>query len=267
MSDERYTDPELHAYVDGELDPDREKSIEMRLQHDQALAGEVDAIRLLKTQLAEQYHGELQAPIPAAMLDAVRTETATQAANQRPLYLWASAACLALGLFVGFLTAQSGLFRPPGPATNDWVQQVVSYHEMYTLDTLRHVQSSDEARDRSIEQLQATVGQSLPIPDLQNQSIEFKHGQLLQSGGLPVVQLAYLDTESQLPVAICFRPAETVAAQPVSGDIALGEAFGLQFAHWYHDSFEVVIVGPYPSSELRVLAARVRQQLGSASAV
>lgn len=106
-----WSDEQIAAYVDGELDPPARAALAAACATDAALAARVDREQALRRRLAAAFDAELDEPVPQRLLDALRAppaevvDLAAARARRRPRWAWpewgAMAACLAIGLFIG----------------------------------------------------------------------------------------------------------------------------------------------------------------------
>ncbi|MEO6081399.1 MAG: hypothetical protein ABIQ86_16760 [Steroidobacteraceae bacterium] len=116
--DDRWDDARIHAYVDGELDTFTAARLEAACRQDAMLNARVERQRRLRTTLAASFDPVLDEPVPARLLQAVKTAPATsvvtpiRAVRPRrapgpPVWLGALAASLVIGLAVGWFAPRS----------------------------------------------------------------------------------------------------------------------------------------------------------------
>jgi anti-sigma factor RsiW len=67
------TELDLHAYIDGELSPERAAAVEAAMAGDPALAERVRDFQADRQALADTYRRLSDAPVPAALLKAAST--------------------------------------------------------------------------------------------------------------------------------------------------------------------------------------------------
>lgn len=254
---------ELHAFVDNELNEDQRLQVELALNSDPTLQAEVDAIRTLKSELSNAFLHIPDSTTPVAMLqmsgvsevEVAQTDKATELPAQKTSWkapYWAAAACLVLGVVGGYLLGQSS---NKSSTTKGWIAQVVNYQDMYSTDTLEHVVSTQEAQEQSLLRLSSALGHDVVIPEFSEESIEFKRGQVLTSQQQTVIQLAYLDTASGTPIALCITPNQKAAKNFVDGNL-----FGVNYVNWSSDELDFLVVGNISHEQLNALARDAKLQ-------
>jgi len=243
---------DLHAYVDNELDAEQRHSVAQAIESDPELQAEVNTIQALKSDIASAFS---HIPDNATSLDVPEPTTVSdmpvQSKNWKAPY-WAAAACLVVGLTGGYLFGQSS---NNATSTQDWIAQVVNYQDMYSTDTLAHVAPSQEPREQLLQRLSTALSNTVIIPDFSVQSIEFKRGQILTSQQQPVIQLAFLDTATGLPIALCITPTADAPK-----DFADGNLHGVNYVNWRSDELDFLVVGNISHEQLNVLAKDAKLQ-------
>jgi hypothetical protein len=118
---DEWDDARIHAFVDGELDAFTAARLEAACRQDAVLNARVERQRQLRRQLAAGFQSVLDEPVPARLLEAVKSFPASNvtpihAARPRPrvrvqpLWLGALAASLMIGLAIGwFAPRETGL--------------------------------------------------------------------------------------------------------------------------------------------------------------
>lgn len=98
----------LMAYLDGELDADETRRVEIALAEDQMLRGELEAQRRLRDRLSAHYRPVAEEAVPArfqALLDADVIDFAAERRRRRPV--WAVGAALAASLVLGLVIGRT----------------------------------------------------------------------------------------------------------------------------------------------------------------
>ena len=157
-----------------------------------------------------------------------------------------------MGVIGGYLLGQSS--NKPS-STQDWIAQVVNYQDMYSTDTLEHVVTSQEEQEQSLLRLSSALSHEVIIPEFSKESIEFKRGQVLTSQQQTVIQLAYLDTASGTPIALCITPNQKAAKGFVDGNM-----FGVNYVNWSSDELDFLVVGNISHEQLNALARDAKLQ-------
>jgi len=269
MNVERKSNLELHALVDGELDAQSSQRVQSAIDSDPELAREFEAIKSLKQQFKDEFLELKTSETPAALINSVRDYQPVARTSSKRGMGWAAAACLIAGVFGGYLLGSQVSNQVSTQAANqladtaeagNWIEQVVNYHDMYTVATLEHVTSTEPQRQALLARLSKSMGQTLMIPEFAGTSLEFKRGQVLRSNGQPVIQLAYLDLDTGSPVAVCITADRPSGSGPENGEFKPGQAFGLNYVNWQNNGLDFLVVGPFNPSEMGKIADQVHDQ-------
>lgn len=257
----------LRAYADGELAPEQHDDVAAALAADAELARAANALTASRLPYQQAYASAPVPPVPASLQahlagllpTAVVTENLAWAGPAHspqqaprdgnrwnvPALLWFCLlpACLAALVIAAMLR----------PAAEPWLKSVMSYHAMYSRDTV-----TDSGPETGATQLQALrqvlqeqLGLDLRAPDLSPQGLQFVRAQRLQFEGKLVLQLIYLPRQGE-PVALCLMQA---ASQPERA-LTSGAQHALA---WQRGGWAHVLVGTMAPEQLQAL----RQQLGS----
>lgn len=262
----RFSDEEIAAYLDGEGDPSLGERLEARAAEDAELRGRIEALTVDKQAIAEAFEGLLGAS------PHMPTEALTKAAPLSRTDVWrtpgalaaAAAACLAIGLGVGFQLAS---YRGDGATRNKTVQEApleswrdyaAAYHALYVTDTLTHVADDDAARVRELDRASRAVGLPLdgvraPIDELQ-----FRRAQLLGFEGRALVQVAFLSATGA-PMALC------LINSPDAGDseVALETRRDMASASWSQPGLEFLLIGGRDAALTKRAAETLRRRLSA----
>lgn len=184
-------DPTLHAWLDGELPPERHAAVEAWLQANPEDAARVRLWAADRDLLRARLSGVLDEPVPAALEDVLWRKTPAAGSGWQR---WAAAlAVFALGGVLG-----AGLMwrtqAPPtalaaaGPA---WVTRAAVAHAVYVPE-VRHPVEVPAQEERH---LSGWLTKRLDVPvkvfDLRAQGFELVGGRLLPDAAGPSAQLMY----------------------------------------------------------------------------
>jgi anti-sigma factor RsiW len=238
------TEEELHAWLDGELPPERLAAVEARLA-----AHPEDAARL------EAYRADGEA---IARLFAHAGEAAIRTAAGRPaLRPWSVGLAVAASLLIGFLGAAL-LFARGGPEKDEIAElmdEAVEYHSVYSAETKHLVEVPASEGGELVAWLSDRLGRQLTIPDLSADGLTFAGGRMLVVNRRPVAQLLYTRAEGR-PVAVCVTrlagPAEPLAVE---------ERDGLRLGLWTAGGYGYVVIGELPEDRVRAISGRVAASL------
>ncbi len=172
--------------------------------------------------------------------------------------LWGQAvgalAVLGFGLFIG-----SVLSKPSADShllTESWVAQVANYQQLYVRPTVDVAGPIDAPA--LAQMIEENLGQVTPIPDLSEQGVTFRRGQLLQVNGNPLIQLAYLP-QTGLPVALCIMKNKAAT----DSEVVAGESHGLNYRSWSKNGLQFVLLGKLSNSKIQSLTDATLLQLNA----
>ena len=237
-----FTDEELVAYLDGEVEFTPVEAITAALANDPILAQRLADLDVNKDALRSGFDlmlDENQSPALPQSLNAAMAAASPpappKAANNNWLMAGSMAASILVALFVGY-GAGNFLNQPEAPG---WKAYVASYQSLYSADTLRHVNASPEAQSAELERVAAAIGKSIDLAALQqNPDLTYKRAQVLSFKGKPLVQLAFL-TKSGEPVALCILKS----SKPDSVEMSQANLEGMSSASWNKDGYAYLLIG------------------------
>jgi anti-sigma factor RsiW len=155
---QRIEEEDLHAYIDGELDPVRHAQVDAALADDPALAYRVEQFRADKMRLAEIFGPVARQPLPAAWTR--RIETALAPKPARPTaWLMALAASVLLALTGGGIA----LLRQPADTI---LAEAAAAHDRQTPPDVELKGQSLPPELARNQLLLASLGMKVRAPDL-----------------------------------------------------------------------------------------------------
>lgn len=249
--------PQAHkilAYADNQLDPVEREEVEALFASDKSAAEFLQLLEKSALPFSESFDSLLD-----SSSDSLLRNEVTKAPSNKPKaskWLWPAslAASLLLGLSLGFFA-----LNKQDENHDNWIVQVADYHLLYVRDTVKNSNLSA----LEIESLRNTLGLELKteliIPDLSSQKLQFKRGQILNTNGKPLVQLAYLP-EDGLPVALCILRNNASDALPKAG-----KSRGLPYVSWSKNGLSYVIIGNINSQNLNAAALNALSQMADSS--
>ena len=181
------TEAELHAFVDGQLTPERHREIEAELAQRPEEAQRVQNYREQKYALRALFDPVLDEPVPQRVLRAAQ-----------PRSRWAAqrwAAGIAIALVSG--AAGWGLHGVLQPASTlaiaPFAKRAAIAHAVYTPEQRRPVEVDAAHEDQLVTWLSKRMGAPMKPPHLQALGYELEGGRLLPGGQGPVAQFMYRD--------------------------------------------------------------------------
>ena len=199
------TEAELHAFVDGQLTPERQLEIDAYLSSRPDEAQRVDAYRAQKRELRALFDPVLDEALPQRVLDAARPRT--------PWVLQRIAAGVAIALVSGAAgwglrggmpaASPSTVLSQQGPASitvagvatraTGFAQRAAVAHAVYSPEQRRPVEVDAAHEDQLIAWLSKRMGAPMKPPHLQAVGYALEGGRLLPGGQGPVAQFMYRD--------------------------------------------------------------------------
>ena len=230
MSEKRFSDEDLTAFLDGEADPALNAEITQALNSDEALAERLASLDIPIAAIRSSYDALLSEAPDLPVEDASPTKTK---ASRVPWTLGTFATGLAAGIAIAFLLPKDSTTLPePG-----WKAVVASYQSLYGADTLNSVDPNSAETSAQLERVSASIGldlENLPAPS----GLTFKRAQLLSFNGRPLAQLAYQRADGT-PVALCILKVDSADATPMSVETMVG----LGAASWNAGGFGYLLIG------------------------
>lgn len=192
-------DIELHAYVDGQLDPERRARVEERLRGDPDAAARVDAYRRQNELLRALFDPALAEPAPAA----------GRRARQPGGWLRhvATAAALLAAVALGWFARGVGTI-PPAEAPSLAARAAVA-HVTYVPEVLHPVEVGAQQEDHLVGWLSKRLGSPVRAPRLGDAGFRLVGGRLLPGEDRPAAQFMYEDAQGRrLTLYLANNPEE-----------------------------------------------------------
>ena len=235
MSDPRtFSDEELTAYLDGEVESAARAEIERALTQDAQLRARLDALSLDKAPLQEGLDALLTSAPQAPSWDEAE---AAFAKPERPArHGWRrTAVAAALALVIGF---GSGILFG-GKSEPGWHDYVASYHALYSNSTLAYFDQPEALAEAELARVSSAIGKSIELPVLsQPEQFDYKRAQILSFEGRPLIQLAFL-TQVGTPIVLCIIQSSDADESAVR----LTELEGMSAAIWSKGGYEFILIG------------------------
>ena len=185
------TEAELHAFVDGQLTPERHREIEAALAQRPDEALRAQAYREQKQALRALFDPVLDEPLPQRVLLAARPRAPWYA--QR----WVAGVAIALvsgATGWGLHGASQRIWPGAALATAGFAQRAAVAHAVYSPEQRRPVEVDAAHEDQLVTWLSKRMGAPMKPPHLQALGYALEGGRLLPGGQGPVAQFMYRDT-------------------------------------------------------------------------
>lgn len=236
----------LIAYADGKLSKKERAVIKALLANDKSAVEFLQQLKVSDLPFKQAFEFLLEKP-PQTELQIVPPSNFTR-------WLWPTSlvATLLFGLLLGYFSLKTNT-----EDHDNWIVQVADYHLLYVRETVNNSHLSNTEKATLKTKLENKLQTSLTIPDLSAQKLEFKRGQLLDSNGKTLIQLAYLP-DNGLPVALCILRNNEADALPKTG-----ESRGLPYVTWVNNSLSYVIIGRIDKQDLSAAALNALTQMAN----
>lgn len=238
-------DDELHAYVDGQLDPAHARALELRLQDHPLQAARVAAWKRDAEALRAAWAG--MEPVPAdAPLAPKRIRRRLQRQKRARMGVVASAVlALGLGAALGWQARELRMAseRPP-------MADAVAAYRLFA-DTAMPLEFDVAHRAQLQGWLQAHFGPAGTAPDLQSQGFQLQGGRMLSTPEGAAAMLVYQDVEGAR-IGLYLRPRSERFSQ---GERRDGR---LLAQYWAEGDTAFALVGPATQARMRQLAPLLR---------
>jgi anti-sigma factor RsiW len=250
-------DPDLLAYVDGQLPQARRAEVEAAVASSPGVAARLNAMRASALPYATAFDAQVLAPLPPELCQRVGYLLSAYAQRgQRRASSWprlgvafaAGALCCAIALK---LLPPAALPQAAAAQVSPWIRAVADYQQLYSRATLADVTEDQALSARVINDLRVKDGIAVVVPDLRSAALTFKRVQRLSFHDRPVVQMVYLPEQGE-PIALCVtpdaRPDETPRAQQI------GE---MSSVAWRRNSLGYVVLSKASARTLLDLGRRI----------
>jgi anti-sigma factor RsiW len=254
------------AYVDGELDPEAMRKVEALIAADPRARKTVEMFRdtaaILRAACGEEIYqpSDKVSSQPAVSLTrpsgiAGAKHLAGRPRRARPLLRCGAA--LAASVTMAIIGFGGGAIWAGGPpkAHDDLLDEVASYHEIYSRETRHLVEVPADQAEQLTAWLGKRLDRKLVVPDLAPLGLHFAGGRMVIINNHPVGQLMYTRDQG-LPVGICVTELHGAPAA-----LSIDSRGALRLAVWEDGSYAYVVVGELDVGAARDIAARVEAEL------
>ena len=194
MSDKPFAidEAELHAWIDGQLDPDHAGVVNATVAADAGLAVRANAYAEQNREIRALFGGVADEPLPER-LRAVNI-VSRQTRRRWLIPVAASVAWLAVGLAGGWLANGWLTDRALVDASRHVASEAISAHRVYAVEVLHPVEVFADQEEHLVKWLSKRLGRDIRTPDLAPLGFQLVGGRLLPAeGGEPAAQFMYED--------------------------------------------------------------------------
>ncbi len=243
----------LHAYADGQLDPEGCLALEAELAQDPVARERVERYRQMNDLLRHYFDPVLEEPIPPTLL----INRSRPAGWGFIAQMAAAALLLAVGLFGGFYF---GIHSNVAPqlATEDTdhvVGEVVMAYSVYTPEVNHPVEVSGTQRTHLVNWLSKRMGHSIVAPSLESLDMTLLGGRLLASDDGPGALLMYENPQGQRVVIYACLSDEKSSA------FHYAQRQGVSVYYWVDNEVVYAIAGEMSRDRLLPIAQSSYDQM------
>jgi len=249
------SEDELHAYVDGELPPDRQEAIATWLNAHPSEAAQVAAWRAQAEAIRARYGAFAAEAVP----ERLKLERLTRqgGASRRTWASFAAAAAI-LAFFAGGGAGwfARGATTAPPSSFEAITADALDAYKLYVVEVRHPVEVPGSERAHMTQWLTKRLGYEQRIPDLQSIGLKLVGGRLLPGPTGAAAAFYMYEGASGERFTVYSAPAST----PES---ALRYKSGERFAafYWVDDRHAYVVSGPADREQLEKVAKSVYEQI------
>jgi len=240
---------ELHAYIDGELPPERAARVAKRIEEDSVLAMRVNAFSSDKRELEQLYAEELRRPVPEEWLR--RIDQRTIAVRRTDARGNSSRRAVAFAIAAGLLLILGAtlLSRYALPGDDAIIAEALAARQQTMLP--QHVFTGDvlSAPEKRNEILTTLLDMPLKVPDLERMG--YRLAEIRVYNGVPggnAVGLNYRDDQMHEFTLYLRHPSS-----PARVDLYQRE--GLRICIWQDDVLGTVMLGEMSAAAMARIAS------------
>lgn len=236
---------DLHAYLDGQLDPARTKAVETYLDANPQEAERLNDYARVSDDLHDAFPMEDTVP-----------EHLTASLHQPRAWNPPSLINIAASLILLFGGIGIGWSMKPAPTEFAVANNAITAHATYAVEVLHPVEVASNQQDHLVGWLSNRLGADITAPDLANKGFTLLGGRLLPSDTGPAAQFMY---ENAGGLRVTLYVTDSGKTPETSFKFTSGE--GYEAYYWQDDSIAYALVGGISKEELRTLAVAVYSQL------
>jgi anti-sigma factor RsiW len=253
-------DDDLHAYVDGQLEPSRRPAVERYLAATPEAAERAAAYHAQREMIRAAFAAKATEPLPPSL--SLARIIGQRNRRQQGTWLFAASVLLALGIGLG------GGWVLHTAATPGRTQQAMAYleqealtsHVVYAVDR-RHPVEVVSAETAHLQQwLSNRLDRTVVAPDLSALGYHLIGGRLLATEHGGAAALLMYDDASHQRISVLLRPMAAALRAPD----AVIQQDGVNGRAWIRSGLGVAVVATLPPDDIARLATRIGADLGTA---
>ena len=228
-----FSEHDLHAYVDGQLDSERRGQLEAFLAtHPDELA-KVEAYREQNRQLHTLFGDIADEPVPVRLTNSLKPSR-----SRKPLQVAAMLAWLFVGAIGGYVI-RGGVAPEVTVAQVPFTQRAAVAHVVYTAEVLHPVEVGAAQEAHLVQWLSKRLGHSLHTPDLTRFGYQLIGGRLLPGEQGAAAQFMYQDVGGERLTLYVSVKDQSVAQSAFRFEEREGE----QVLYWVDNQLGFALIG------------------------
>lgn len=249
---------ELHAYVDGQLAPERRQAVEQYLRSHPEQARRAEAYAAQRQAMKSLFDWRAEEPVPHALnlSEIVETQLVRRRSGWRQAM--AAVALLALGVIIG--VGGSAAFAPRAGGLEQLTQEALTAHRVFVVDGKRPVEMRADAREPLLGWLSERTATRITAPDLASVGYRFMGGRLVAAPQGAAAMLMY-DNDKGIRITVYIRRMQRDEPAPMRRD---GLGAEVAFA-WVAHGVGVGVTAPAAASDIEAPVQEIRRQLQPAA--
>jgi len=254
------TEDELHAYVDGELPPDRTEAVSAWLSTHPEQAALVASWRTQADSIRARYASIAEEPVPDRLrLEKLKRLSRSAGRGWIPLAAAASVAAFLMGGGTGWVAR--GVTQTPPTAFEQLTADALQAYKLYVVEVRHPVEVPGDQRAHMTQWLSKRLGTSLAIPDLQSVGLKLVGGRLLPGPtGEAAAFYMYEGNSGERFTIYCAKAATPETA------LHYTNADRISAFYWVDDKIAYVVSGPADRERLEQITKAVYEQTDKSGA-
>lgn len=249
------TQDELHAFVDGEVPPDRRAAVEAWLARHPEDAARVAEWRKQAEAIRERYAQVPSEPVPARLqLDAVTRVATRRTGSMRAIAATFAGTAFLAGIVAGWMAHGASAAKPS--ASELLNTEALSAHQLYIAE-VRHPIEVQAGEQHLIPWLSRRVGTAVRAPDLEAFSLKLLGGRLLPGPIGPAAMFMYESPSGERYTFYCSK------SQAPRTALRYRSAEGIAAVQWTESDIGYVVSGPADRARLLQIAQTAYEQMDS----
>ncbi len=245
---------QLHAYVDGQLDAQKQLEVEAYLVDNDEARARVQDYQSINDMLRQLYDPILDEPIPPTLQIAQPRRP-----NRKRLFTQMAAAAIlvTIGLFSGFYLGvnQVMVATVDESEAEHVVGEAVTAYTVYAPEVRHPVEVSGDQRDHLVAWLSKRMGRNIIAPHLENLDMRLLGGRLLASDDGPGALMMYEDPQGKRIIFYACLTDEKSSAFHYS------KQRDVSVFYWVDNAVIYAIAGEIEKERLRPMAEMAYNQL------